>query len=358
MNRHDAHGPATRARALDDVAGDWLARRVRGLSVAEQAEFARWRAADPRHAACFAELETTWQALDALRSVRLPDGRALDHDVPSAAAERVQAGAAVAPRWRAQPCGRGRWAALTLAAAAAVIFAFVVHRGAVPPAIVQAGATEIGGFEKLTLADGSILRLNTASAIEARISRSERRVTLLRGQASFEVARDPARPFVVLAGEVAVRAVGTAFNVRLEPGAVDVIVSEGKVRIEHATEGRSLLPANPGEPVLVAGRRVTIERRPVSPAAVQTLDAEAMARELAWQERRLEFVDTPLREVVAEFNRHNRHELVIADARLEGRRFGGSIRADNADAFVRLLEHRFGVKAEHRQTRTLLRLAE
>lgn len=369
MNGMDAHSerPAGDA-AIDEAAADWLARSVRGLAPGEQAEFVRWREKDERHAAAYAELEATWQSLDGLEQIRLPDGRSLDHDLPAAKIAQT----ADAPRRRFAP--RAAWLATALAAAAALAFVFVNVRQPRALPLNRSAATETGGFEKLTLPDRSIIRLNTDSAVEVDFSPTERRVTLTRGEASFEVTKDSARPFVVHAGQVAVRAVGTAFNVRFQPEVVDVLVTEGKVRVDNAVDGNSLLSnattgggavavseaaAEPG--VLAAGHRISIARSATTAPAKIVVTAVApgdVARELAWQDRRLEFVDTPLREVVTEFNRYNRHKLVIADARLNERRFGGIIRADNGEAFVRLLESRFGVKVEQRETETLLRAVE
>jgi transmembrane sensor len=367
MNWADAHSePPTGNGAIDDVAADWLARRVRGLTRHEHAEFIRWREADQRHAAAFAELEATWRALDGLSEITLPDGRSLDHDVPVAPAMR-----------ETRAVGRGArravWLATAIAAAAAIAVVFRPAREAQALALNRVAATETGGFQKLTLPDRSIVRLNTDSAVEVDFSPGVRRVTLTRGEASFEVAKDPARPFVVRAGKVAVCAVGTAFNVRFYPEVVDVLVTEGKVRVDHALDGHSLLnraadgggapvESDASEPgVLVAGHRVTIAQNgsmePAKVAVTAVAPAEA-ARELAWQDRRLEFIDAPLRDVVTEFNRYNRHKLVIVDARLNERRFGGIIRADNGEAFVRLLESRFSVRAERREAETLLRAVE
>lgn len=374
MKRVDEHRErADDAADIDEAAANWLARRVGGLGADEQVTFSRWLAADARHAATFAELERTWRSLDALNEIRLPDGRQLDHDLPFVHA-RIESGQA-----GHEPGGRRRRhvakvisLATAMAAVAAVMVLFVRPREELAQPMVRSAFTETGGFKMLSLPDGSVIRLNTDSAIEVEFSRKERRVKLTRGEGNFSVAKDPARPFIVRAGHVDVRAVGTAFNVRFESAAVDVLVTEGKVRVEHAFKGESFLagtilpggnaPAteSAGVPVLEAGQRVTIPRSEPTVAAkavVVAVAAEDAARELAWQDRRLEFADAPLREVVAEFNRYNRHNLVIADPRLNERRFGGSIRADNGEAFVRLLESRFGVKAEQRETETLLRVA-
>jgi transmembrane sensor len=271
------------------------------------------------------------------------------------------------------PSHRGRrwaWAAGALAAAAAAVFGFVALDSLRPSAapLVRSATTPIGGFEKIDLPDGSVVSLNTSSAVEVAFTATERRVHLLRGEASFTVAKDRARPFVVRVGQVDVRAVGTVFNVRCLPAAVEVLVTEGKVRVDDAASGRSLLaaqslgpaigaPAPTLEPLLVEGHRITIETAVSAPAAfvpVAVAPQEA-ARALAWQSRRLEFSAQPLAEVVAEFNRYNRHQLVIEDAGLAAQRFGGKFPANDIESFVLLLESNFHVLAERRAGETMLR---
>jgi transmembrane sensor len=225
-----------------------------------------------------------------------------------------------------------------------------------------AAATDIGAMRKLNLPDGSSVQLNTDSAVVVRLTETERRVRLVRGEAHFQVAKNPARPFIVSAGAIAVRAVGTAFDVRLQPGAVEVLVTEGRVRVNHAANGASLLATaapTSDEPLLVAGQRAVVPT-PVTTGACATvvaLDPAEIGQVTSWQSGRLEFVATPLASIVDEFNRYNRHKLVIADPGLAARRFGGSFSVGDHEELVRVLEAEFGVVAERGATATKLRLA-
>src|SRR5262249_26695614 len=139
----------------------------------------------------------------------------------------------------------------------------------------------------------------------------ERRVRLEKGEAHFQVAKNPARPFIVSAGAVDVRAVGTAFNVKLGAAAVDVLVTEGKVSV--------LEQGGAPEPVyLTVNQSTTLPLVPAATAApVVELAAPDVAAQLAWQPRLLDFSATPLRGIVEEFNRHNApYRLAIADPAL------------------------------------------
>jgi transmembrane sensor len=218
--------------------------------------------------------------------------------------------------------------------------------------------TEVGHLDQLALPDGSIVRINTDSRVEVAYSAGERRVRLVRGEAYFTVAKDATRPFVVDAAGVAVRAVGTAFNVRLRPAGVDVLVTEGTVRVSDPVRATGLArPAPPvvapGLPLLKAGERLIISvgegsGEPVVPVAPVVVPAAEMARALAWQDQRIDVVAVPLAELVTEFNRYNSQKLVVADAALGERRFGGSFRVDAPETFARLLETRFGLRVERR----------
>ncbi len=333
---------------IDQAAADWLARRYAGFSAAEAAEFERWRQADPRHALAYAGLEATWKLLD---GVRAPGAEPVAPD-PDALLPRAR-------RFRLRPL------VPALALAAALVVAYL---GWWRPAQRAArhfsddAVTAVGGIHKLVLPDGSVVRLNTDSRVEVRYTADERRVRLVRGEAHFTVAKNPTRPFYVEAGRVAVRAVGTAFNVRLQREAVEVLVTEGQVRVDDRARGETLLaPRAPAAaPLLLAGERAVIPtpgaaeaRGPAVPAA--SVAAGEIERALAWRDRRLEFVSVPLAEIVAEFNRYNRARLSIDDPVLAARHFGGSFRADEPETLVRLLQSRFGLKVERRGDETVLR---
>ena len=336
--------------AVDATAADWLARRGRGLTSEEQAAFLQWLQTDPRHARAFASLERTWRSLDRLKDLGLPERHRLEADLPTAAIRRRRPSVLI---FRT---------ALATAAAFALAYAGWWRPARATAPFAETAVTETGGQRKLSLPDGSSADLNTDTAVEIAFTAIERRVRLRRGEAQFSVAKNRERPFVVEVAGVDIRAVGTAFNVRLRPGAVEVIVTEGKVRVADTQKGTSLLTAKTpaGEPLLVAGERVLIGVTASSPApeAAVPVSPPEIERALAWQERRLIFDGTPLAEVVAEFNRYNRHKLVIADVRLHERQFGGTFAVGNQEAFVRLLESRFGVTAERADNETRLRLAE
>jgi len=363
------HSPPPGDDAVEQAAADWIARLDRGLSPAEAAEFALWETASPAHAAELARLKATWLSLDTADEV--PKIMQIAHEV-----ERMPS-AQSRPWWR-----KTSMLAALGAAAAITVAASLLWRTATPDLL--AAQAEIGSYkvvpsdaQRVLLVDGTIVKLKEGSRVEPAFSATERRVRLVNGEAYFKVSPDAGRPFIVLVGDVAVRAVGTAFNIRFDPKQVEVLVTEGKVRVDDHVHGRSMLGGsapkyrdeestahalrNPAElltstsapapdefPVLAAGHRVvidTVARAPITPEAVTPADLE---RVLTWQGTQLVFERTPLGEAIAAFNSFNRLQLVLGEPALAARRLGGTFRADSVDAFVRLLETGFEISAERR----------
>lgn len=341
MKMSATHEPDDRA-AIEAEAMAWLAEREEGFAPGRASAFEAWRRRDARHAVAVAELEQVLAQLDGLAERREEVNARFERVSPlSTPGREIAAAAPVARAWRP-----AAWIGL---AAALVVGGFLAYR-ALPSAAGPATryATTTAGYERARLDDGSTLELNTASAARVRFTPTERRVELESGEAHFEVAHDTSRPFVVRAGGVAVRAVGTAFNVRFVAGAVEVTVTEGKVAAGPASSaaGATLVAANQrlAIPLAAAGPAPAVE--PLAPAEVRAV--------LAWQRRAADFSDTPLAEVAARFNRHNALQLVVADPGLGARRIGGMFALDDVEAFVRLLERDGIIRAERRGETVLL----
>ncbi len=347
MKRPSSHRPSDE-EAIEATAAAWLAQRDDGFSGAQESEFIQWRSADPRHEAAVNRLEAVWRSLQRLREYR-PEARMHpDRDLLRPAATRRMI------RFPVAAAAGGLAAALAIAG-----WWWMAPQERVQPvaAPAQHYATTADGYQTVALEDGSVVELNARSEIRVRFTAAERGVQLLRGEAHFTVAKDPGRPFVVEAETVAMRAVGTAFNVRLGADRVEVLVTEGRVEVakkveEWADRGRPARAAEDDgraepEPVvpllLTANERAVIPTMKVAPMpafgrdAVERVSPEAIRETLAWQGARLVFVDTPLGDAIAQFNRRNLVQLEIADMELATLPIGGSFRPENVDAFVRLL---------------------
>ena len=243
--------------AMLRAAADWRARQDAGLTPAEQEEFLRWLEQEARHAELFGEMEDTWSLLDRTRELPLASL------VAATAAPVDSSGASPSVRRH-----RRLWLPVSLAAAAGVAFAVWTWQRPDDHVIQFAESTtaEAGMLKRVNLPDGSVVRLRPSSAIAVSLGRQERHVRLLRGAAHFTVAKDAARPFVVEAAGVGVRAVGTAFSVATAAGSVEVLVTEGKVGVESAQPGAhraTLLPkgAAGAAAVLSAGKKPSSHSR-------------------------------------------------------------------------------------------------
>jgi transmembrane sensor len=328
-------------------ASEWLIKRDRGLTGEEQDEFFQWLAADPRHGEWFARQLRTWKDFNQLAQWRPehsaePNPDLLARNPTGKSALSLSNGLFHGRHWIT-------WAApLAMAAGLALTFLWTRQSPATLP--VAPAQTVAQGYERRVLEDGSVVELNRGARIEVNYLPAERRVRLVQGEASFTVAKNHDRPFIVRAGGVDVRAVGTAFNVRLDAQSVEVLVTEGKVRVDDAARGGSLLAATvPGEtPVLVAGQKVTVEAAPIAPVAAAEVSTGEVAELLAWKPVLLDFNSLPLGEVVVQFNRRNRTQLVLADEALAALPIVASFRSDNVEGFVRLLELTSGVTVERR----------
>jgi len=223
----------------------------------------------------------------------------------------------------------------TLAAASAAVAATVGWRLFDN---VELHRTGVGERRVVALADGSTVTLNTASTVEVAFGARERRLRLVRGEALFEVAHDPARPFLVDAGAARFRALGTAFNVRLRPDVVELTVTHGVVGVVAEDGGA----ATTVSAKIAAGGGAVVRSGAVAPTA---LDGQHLRQRTAWQEGVLEFDGESLAQVVGEFNRYRQQPIVIGDARLEALRIGGRFEVDEADKFLAALTSSFPIEA-------------
>ena len=238
-----------------------------------------------------------------------------------------------------------------LAAAATLIFALGVG---VYLALAPHGdrfATPVGGFASVPMADGSNVTLNTDSQIRIALTDAERRVELGHGEAFFEVAKDPTRPFVVRAGSKRVIAVGTKFSVRREGDDIEVIVTEGKVRVEDEGVAQRSPAGGSADVLLTPG---SIARAGDYGVLVQRKTLPEAEEQLSWRAGVLMFRDQSLQDAIAEFNRYNVRKIVIQDPAIASLKIEGNFRATNVEAFVRLLESGFPVRVQIEQDQILL----
>jgi transmembrane sensor len=285
---------------IEEEAIGWVI-TLRSASARDWEAFARWLEADPRHSTIYDAVALVDADLDAL---------------PRRAPKLAVAGAGGAGH-----AGRtvGRRAVLGWGIAAALV-GMIGYASFAPRDTLYEVATTAGERRSVTLADGSRIELNRATRIlldkeRPRFARVER------GEALFTVVHDDARPFEVEAGDALLRDMGTVFNVvRDEDGSLDVAVAEGAVLFNP---GREAVDLRPGMAL-----RQDVGAAPV----VKRRDTQAIT---GWRDGRLVYFDATLAEVAADLSR-NSGVPVIADPRLAGRRFSGTILLDrDSDRLLR-----------------------
>ncbi len=326
-------------RPVPATADEWFARRHAPKRTADdEAAFKAWLEADPSHASEYAECERFWRVPQGLRSQ--PDLAA--EALHAAGLHRAAAGIARranASKPESAPSHRAaKWAAATaLAASLAAIAWFLAPIEVLNPGAIK---TARGEQRAVALPDGSTVQLNTDTLFVERMSERERRVELLRGEAFFDVVRDPTRPFVVKAGASEVRVVGTQFSVREHAGKLEVVVKEGTVNVIPDTTRAAAAESDKVE--LVPGNRLNYDntKRLVKVAVV---DPE---RTLLWRKGMIELDSTPLEDAVEEVNRYAVTPIAIEDPRLAGIRVSGGFKVGDTEAFLFALKDRFDVSIE------------
>lgn len=289
-------------------ASAWLARLQRdAVDEADGLAFEAWLSEDPAHAAAYRRTLALWQEFESCA------GEVLDE----LAAESARAA-------RRRPATR-RWMLGAGGAAIAAGLAVAVLPSLQTPGASQTYATEKGEHRKITLADGSIVDLNAETRMTVRFTRAERQVMLADGQAIFDVAHNPDRPFTVAASDRIVRVVGTQFDVRNRDGDLSVTVVRGKVQVRPATASSSAARAY----LLTPGQRLEVARTGVE--TLKTVDPEEA---LGWRAGRLVYRAQPLAAVVADINHQFVQQIEISDPALARTPVTGVIVLDDQSAVI------------------------
>lgn len=293
---------------IDKQALEWVVRQAGPpLQADERAEFDAWYAADARHRGAYLRAQAIEHALQELGAQEGASRQNAQFDgAPHARRSFFQHGLRYG----------GLAAALALGAG---IAAFSFHVDSVE--IVTAK----GELRSVRLGDHSLARVNSDSQVAVSIGAFMRRAVIGRGEAWFEVAKDPDRPFLVEAGYARVRAIGTAFNVRRADGEshAEVVVTEGVVEVWSKDAG-VVRRVHAGQRAWVAYQSVGLAN-----------DPDAVTRALAWHKRTLVLTGQTLESAVADFNRHSRRPIVVADPALLQKTLVGQYGVDKPELFAR-----------------------
>jgi transmembrane sensor len=297
------------AETSDDVqstAAAWAVRLDRGdLTPDEERELDTWLSADVRRVGALARAEAIWCDLDRLA--------ALD-----------KAGVESAP----QVERRIDWKPWRAAAGFGLLAVLVAGAGGVGyDQFAGRESSRVGEIRRLVLDDGSTVVLNTDSVVQVRYHKHRRDIVLRKGEASFQVAHDKSRPFIVHAGSVSVKAVGTSFAVRESPTNVMVTVAEGVVEVARDRPAKTMERAYVGRD----RQLVATASRPLKPAVVGETQ---VSRQLAWREGLLMFDGETLAQAASEVNRYSQTPVMIDDPALGQRAFVGVFQVGDVKSFA------------------------
>lgn len=303
-----------RVSRADREAARWVADQQSGLlDDAGAAHLDVWLQT-AEHAVAFEKAQALW----------LEMGEAVRRPAPQAAAPSSRRRRATAPAG----ARRSRVPLIITGMAAALAVAFIALDG---PTRLRADAiTRPGEQRTLTLADGSVVQLNTDSAVQVAYAPDRRTVRLLRGEAAFTVAPNPNRPFTVEAGGGSTTALGTRFIVRRDGAKTQVSVTEHAVRVA----------SNPGSVVVAQDQTSTYgpQQAPSAPVASSVGVG-------AWQDGWLVFEDQPLSAVVSEIGRYSALPMTVIGRKARDRRVSGAFRIDQPDQTVKRLEQTLSLRS-------------
>ena len=332
-------------QALSDEAAEWFIRlRDDRLNMRHRERNVRWLKQSPAH---IAELLRIQQVYTVLRAAKLenrpsgPPGQA-DSNVVELMPRALPAPPPIRPNQsRLRSTITWKVAASVACIAVSLLLGFIAKVAWLDRTL----ETELGEWRIATLTDGTVVRIGPGSRLRLSFGDDHRSVRLLEGEAMFDVAKDPARPFFVKSEMVGVLAVGTEFRVSRRGGEDVVAVTEGAVAVYRdgrdqvrgaVTQPAAQLAIATGGVALAAGEQVSVSKANKSqPVAKQMVDIDY---ELAWADGWVSYEDKTIAEVASEFNRRNRVQIEIVDASIAQRRlafFRGS--ATDPESFVAAL---------------------
>jgi transmembrane sensor len=296
---------AAKGDDIDSTAAVWTVRLDRGgLTDEDRESLERWLQQDQRHLGALVRAQAIWTDLDRTAALHAGAG------VPSPGGSR---GHRLPVRQWALPLA----ACLLIAIGLSSFFAFQHGRF----------VSGHGQVRHITLADGSSVVLDTGSVIRVRYTQQERAIFLSAGEASFQVAHNTQRPFIVHAEDVTVRAVGTNFAVSVRDKEVQVVVAQGTVEVRRVS-------SRAGSPPRLVHYDHELLDDHAKPLEVAALEPAEMERKLAWRRGLLIFDGENLAQAAAQVNRYAATPVVIDDQALSKRTFVGIFRVGASKAFA------------------------
>ena len=333
------------AQVVAEASAWFVAFRFDNVDERERNRFSEWLRRSPEHIQAYLEIARSWADLPQSDPAARIDVQMLISRARESDADIVPIRDRLPTAHKAGPAKRSPIllaASLAFLCVAIGVFAWSEldrHR---------VYATDIGEQRSIKLADGSTVDLNARSKIRVMFSDKERDVELVEGQALFEVAKNPRRPFVVQSAGTRIRAVGTQFDVNRMAASTVVTVVEGRVTVSSISDDPPVLavsnapdelPAHPHLVYVSAGEQVTVATH--APENATRADVNATT---AWIRKKMVYDATPLAQVAEEFNRYNTRALIIDDAQLGTLGITGVYSSTDPASLLRFLRSQAGIR--------------
>jgi transmembrane sensor len=324
------------ARRSREQAALWLTRLDRGLAADERAEMGQWLVDLSNHRA-LVEMARLWRGMD----------------VMAVLAELFPLSTS---RLNKPPARSFHSMALAAVAAASIVALLTVFMaGQAPwslfqqPKVTMAVANEghttgIGETRVIHPGDGSTITMNTNSAMVVIFSPPARDVYLLRGEASFSIARDPSRPFYLHAGKRVLEAADGDFNVRLvSPERIELTVSDGRVKVVPVADNplaARIAPIARRESLVYEQEVAIVQPQEETVRRLEPLELDAR---IAWQRGMMVFQGEPLEQALAEVARYTNTDFILSDEALHRVHISGYFRTGDVDGLLIALRLNYGI---------------
>jgi transmembrane sensor len=322
---------------IQQQACEWISRLDRGLKSDEEQDFSNWISTSKTHQKYLFEVAQTWDDLSVLHELSglspLKNKQVSHRNVFS---------------YKTRIAIAASFALMLISCLALIVNTQLIYSVADPSQLVFETRTSIGENRILSLTDGSVIHLNTDSVVSVNFSDTRRDVKLLRGEAHFEVAHDAQRPFIVIAGDNTLTAVGTAFNVQITNAhQLELLVTDGKVLVKNKQQNYPISAAptvshSAAEisELMVAGQKALITQQSIQQL---NLSNEQIQTDLAWQQGMLVFHGEPLIEALHEISRYTSISFTLADEQVKKRRVAGYFKAGDIQGLLFALENNFNI---------------
>jgi transmembrane sensor len=312
------------ATAIEIYAADWVAARRNRKDWTEerQAELDAWLTRSLAHRVAYLRIDATWRRTDRLAALRRPMREPADGGAPR----------------------RALWMRIVAVVGLVVVTGVFVGNYITRPR-AQLIETPRGGQERLTLADGSQLELNTDTAVRVDLDAHIRAVELVQGEVYFQIKHDAARPFVVTVAKHRIVDLGTKFLVRMTPQALQVALVEGSARLESASDRHPhAVVLSPGDVAVATADATHISKK----------SKRELSESLAWQRGSIVFHNERLADAAAEFNRYGGPQLIVADPDAAKLMINGTFLTTGAEDFAGITHEIFGLRVEHQNGNLVL----